>query len=92
VTRRPVAESRGVFRAGETAWPVGCHHQLRMRQWRRTHLVGALRDKAEAAGMEVVWVDERGTSSTCRSVGPGLPSRPGGTSPVLAVATRGTAT
>jgi len=33
--------------------------------WRRTHLVGALRDKAEVAGIEVVLVDERGTSSTC---------------------------
>jgi IS605 OrfB family transposase len=37
----------------------------RLRQWRRTHLVQALRDKAELAGIVVRLVDERGTSSTC---------------------------
>jgi IS605 OrfB family transposase len=37
----------------------------RLRQWRRTHLVQALRDKAEQAGIVVRLVDERGTSSTC---------------------------
>lgn len=33
--------------------------------WRRTHLTGALIDKAARAGITVVLVDERGTSSTC---------------------------
>jgi len=33
--------------------------------WRRTHLTGALSDKATRAGITVVLVDERGTSSTC---------------------------
>jgi putative transposase len=33
--------------------------------WRRTHLTGALTDKATRAGITVVLVDERGTSSTC---------------------------
>jgi len=33
--------------------------------WRRTHLLGALGDKAEVAGITLVLVDERGTSSTC---------------------------
>jgi transposase len=33
--------------------------------WRRTHLTGALTDKAVRAGIAVVLVDERGTSSTC---------------------------
>jgi IS605 OrfB family transposase len=33
--------------------------------WRRTHLTGALADKATRAGMTVILVDERGTSSTC---------------------------
>jgi hypothetical protein len=37
----------------------------RLRQWRRTHLVQALLDKAELAGIVVRLVDERGTSSTC---------------------------
>lgn len=50
---------------GITARRIGRHQNLRLRQWRRTHLVGALRDKAEAAGIRVVFVDERGTSSTC---------------------------
>src|SRR6266851_5617142 len=38
---------------------------LRLRNWGRTHLIGALKDKAQMAGIEVVEVDERGTSSTC---------------------------
>lgn len=33
--------------------------------WRRTHLTAALTDKASRAGLAVVLVDERGTSSTC---------------------------
>ena len=33
--------------------------------WRRTHLLGALSDKADLAGIDVVRIDERGTSSTC---------------------------
>jgi putative transposase len=37
----------------------------RLRQWRRTHLLQALHDKAEVAGIIVRLVDERGTSSTC---------------------------
>lgn len=43
----------------------GRKQNLRLRQWRRTHLVGSLRDKAQRAGIEIVMVDERGTSSTC---------------------------
>jgi len=37
--------------------------------WRRTHLLGALRDKAEVAGITLLLVDERGTSSTCPECG-----------------------
>jgi IS605 OrfB family transposase len=44
---------------------VGPVHNLRLRQWRRTHLVKALHDKAERAGILIRMVDERGTSSTC---------------------------
>jgi IS605 OrfB family transposase len=50
---------------GITERDVGRHQNLRLRQWRRQHLLGALSDKAEAAGMVVARVDERGTSSTC---------------------------
>ena len=44
---------------------AGPRQNLRLRTWRRTHLVGALKDKAELAGIRVVEVNERGTSSTC---------------------------
>ncbi|MGH8985634.1 MAG: RNA-guided endonuclease InsQ/TnpB family protein [Acidimicrobiia bacterium] len=51
--------------AGITNREMGRRQNLRLRQWRRTHLVGALRDKAEAAGIRLVVVDEHATSSTC---------------------------
>jgi len=45
---------------------AGRHHNWRINTaWRRTHLTSALTDKAARAGMTVVLVDERGTSSTC---------------------------
>jgi IS605 OrfB family transposase len=50
---------------GITERDVGRAHNLRLRQWRRTHLLGALKDKAERAGIVVRLVDERGSSSTC---------------------------
>jgi IS605 OrfB family transposase len=50
---------------GITDHDAGRVHNLRLRQWRRTHLLGALRDKAERAGIRVQLVDERGSSSTC---------------------------
>jgi IS605 OrfB family transposase len=50
---------------GITGREVGRVHNLRLRRWRRTHLVQALRDKAEQAGIVVRLVDERGTSSAC---------------------------
>jgi IS605 OrfB family transposase len=50
---------------GITERDVGRAHNLRLRQWRRTHLLQALKDKAERAGIVVRLVDERGSSSTC---------------------------
>jgi IS605 OrfB family transposase len=50
---------------GITKHDAGRVHNLRLRRWRRTHLMQALRDKAEQAGMVVRLVEERGTSSTC---------------------------
>jgi transposase len=44
---------------------AGRVQNLRLRRWCRTHLLQALRDKAELAGVVVRQVDERGTSSTC---------------------------
>jgi len=50
---------------GITARDVGRYQNLRLRQWRRTHLIGALTDKAALADIRLAFVDERGTSSTC---------------------------
>jgi IS605 OrfB family transposase len=50
---------------GITARDVGRTQHLRLRQWRRTHLLRVLYDKAERAGIQVRLVDERGSSSTC---------------------------
>lgn len=50
---------------GITRRDAGRHQNLRLHQWRRTHLMRCLLDKAEVAGIRVVRVDERGTSSTC---------------------------
>jgi IS605 OrfB family transposase len=53
--------------AGITNRDVGRVQNLRLRQWRRTHLLQALRDKAQRAGIRIRLVDERGTSSMCPS-------------------------
>jgi IS605 OrfB family transposase len=50
---------------GITTRHCGRRQNLRLRNWRRTHLLGCLSDKAEVAGIRVVLVNERGTSSTC---------------------------
>jgi IS605 OrfB family transposase len=50
---------------GITNRACGRHQNLRLRNWRRTHLLGCLSDKADLAGIKVVLVNERGTSSTC---------------------------
>jgi IS605 OrfB family transposase len=55
-----VGDPRGVL-----ALKAGRRHHQRTRDWRIGHLIRALRDKAEQAGISVVLVDERGTSSTC---------------------------
>ena len=66
--RRPAPDRDAWWWATPRVSPLttaGRVHNLRLRQWRRTHLVQALRDKAERAGIQVRLVDERGTSSTC---------------------------
>jgi IS605 OrfB family transposase len=55
-----VGDPRGI-----TQKDVGPVHNRRLRTWRRTHLMGAITDKAALAGITVKRVDERGTSSTC---------------------------
>jgi IS605 OrfB family transposase len=44
---------------------AGRRHNQRVRDWRVGRLIRVLSDKAEAAGIAVHLVDERGTSSTC---------------------------
>jgi putative transposase len=44
---------------------AGRRHNQRTRDWRIGHLITALTDKAEAAGISLQLIDERGTSSTC---------------------------
>jgi IS605 OrfB family transposase len=43
----------------------GVRQNLATRNWRVGQLIAVLQDKAQAAGIEVTTVDERGTSSTC---------------------------
>jgi IS605 OrfB family transposase len=62
---------------GITDQDAGVVHNRRLRTWRRTHLMGAITDKAERAGLRVARVDERGTSSTCPCCGLRVPKPSG---------------
>jgi transposase len=77
-----IGDPRGVLDLGS-----GRRHNKRVRDWRIGHLLRALCDKAEQAGITAVLVDERGTSSTCpsRSRRVPKPSRAGVQLPVLRV-------
>ncbi|GAA4515172.1 RNA-guided endonuclease TnpB family protein [Actinoallomurus oryzae] len=55
-----VGDPRGVL-----ALKAGRRHNQRVQAWRIGHLIRCLTDKAEQAGIALVLVDERGTSSTC---------------------------
>jgi putative transposase len=55
-----VGDPRGVL-----SLKAGRRHNQRTRDWRIGHLITALKDKADAAGISLQLVDERGTSSTC---------------------------
>ena len=55
-----VGDPRGVL-----SIKAGRRHNQRTRDWRIGHLITVLKDKAEAAGISLALVDERGTSSTC---------------------------
>jgi len=67
-----VGDPRGVLDLA-----AGRRHNQRTRTWRIGHLIRALSDKAQAAGVAVRLVDERGTSSTCPSCARRVP-RPAG--------------
>lgn len=53
-------DPRGVLDLGS-----GRVHNKRVRDWAPGRAIAVLRDKAEAAGITLVLVNERGTSSTC---------------------------
>jgi IS605 OrfB family transposase len=55
-----VGDPRGVL-----SIKAGRRHNQRTRDWRIGHLIAVLADKADAAGISLQLVDERGTSSTC---------------------------
>jgi IS605 OrfB family transposase len=57
--------------------PAGRVHNKRLRDWAPGRAIAMLRDKAEAAGITVVLVNERGTSSTCPACARRVPKPPG---------------
>ncbi len=67
-----VGDPRGVLHLA-----AGRRHNQRVRAWRIGHLIRALSDKAEAAGITVRLIDERGTSSTCPSCARRVPKPAG---------------
>ena len=67
-----VGDPRGVLNV-----KAGRRHNQRTRDWRIGHLIAALADKAEAAGISLTLVDERGTSSTCPACRSRIPKPPG---------------
>jgi IS605 OrfB family transposase len=69
-----VGDPRGVLNLD-----AGRRHNQRTREWRVGHLIRALADKAQAAGITVHLVDERGTSSTCPACARRVPKPAGRT-------------
>jgi putative transposase len=67
-----VGDPRGVL-----SIKAGRRHNQRTRDWRIGHLITVLKDKAQAAGVSVQLVDERGTSSTCPACRSRIPKPPG---------------
>src|SRR5205823_5184335 len=67
-----VGDPRGVLRLKARR-----RHNQRTRDWRIGHLITALADKAETAGISLQMVDERGTSSTCPACATRIPKPAG---------------
>jgi putative transposase len=62
---------------------AGRRHNQRTRDWRIGHLITVLKDKAEAAGIIMALMDERGTSSTCPASASIAARHGGGITPVI---------
>jgi putative transposase len=82
-----VGDPRGVL-----ALQAGRRHNRRVRDWWIGHLIKCLTDKAEQAGIVLMLVDERGTSSTCPACHQRVPKPRNGISPALVAGSAGTAT
>jgi IS605 OrfB family transposase len=67
-----VGDPRGVL-----SIKAGRRHNQRTRDWRIGHLITVLKDKAEAAGISLQLIDERGTSSTCPACASRVPKPKG---------------
>jgi transposase len=67
-----VGDPRGVLNLD-----AGRRHNQRTRDWRIGHLITVLKDKAEAAGIGLQLMDERGTSSTCPACASRIPKPAG---------------
>ena len=67
-----VGDPRGVL-----SIKAGRRHNQRTHDWRIGHLITVLANKAEAAGIGLQLVDERGTSSTCPACRSRIPKPPG---------------
>jgi putative transposase len=67
-----VGDPRGVL-----SIKAGRRHNQRTRDWRIGHLISVLKDKAQAAGISLQLIDERGTSSTCPACRSRIPKPPG---------------
>jgi IS605 OrfB family transposase len=67
-----VGDPRGVLNV-----QAGRRHNQRTRDWRIGHLITVLKDKAEAAAINLQLVDERGTSSTCPACASRVPKPAG---------------
>jgi IS605 OrfB family transposase len=82
-----VGDPRGVLNL-----KAGRRHNQRTRDWRIGHLITVLKDKAEAAGISLTLVDERGTSSTCPACRARIPKPWGGFSTARPASSSATAT
>jgi putative transposase len=67
-----VGDPRGVLNLD-----AGRRHNQRTRDWRIGHLITVLKDKTQAAGIRLIVVDERGTSSTCSACRSRIPKPAG---------------
>jgi putative transposase len=67
-----VGDPRGVLNLD-----AGRRHNQRTRDWRIGHLITVLANKAQAAGISLIVVDERGTSSTCSACRSRIPKPAG---------------